>query len=37
MRHSFDHAENFPYKMPYDQATSDAFARMVRARLPGSD
>lgn len=29
MRHSFDHAKNFPYKMPYDLATSKAFQDMV--------
>ncbi len=33
MRHSFDHAKNFPYKMPYDQATSDAFEKMVLDRV----
>ena len=32
MRHSFDHAKNFPYKRPYDEATSEAFARMVERR-----
>ena len=33
MRHSFDHARNFSYKMPYDQAITDAFTRMVTDRL----
>lgn len=33
MRHSFDHAENFPYKLPYDHAVSDAFEAMVDNRL----
>ena len=33
MRHSFDHAKNFPYKMEYDQATSAAFAEMIEKRL----
>ncbi|MDJ0820957.1 MAG: hypothetical protein QNJ09_03985 [Paracoccaceae bacterium] len=32
MRHSFDHARNFPYKLPYDQATSAAFTKMVLRR-----
>ncbi len=34
MRHSFDHSRSFPYKLPYDQAISDAFAAMVRRHLP---
>lgn len=34
MRHSFDHAKNFPYKMEHDLNTSEAFMRMVRSRLP---
>ena len=33
MRHSFDHAENFPYKRPYDEATSAAFADMITRRI----
>lgn len=33
MRHSFDHAKNFPYKLPYDQATSAAFEAMVLTRI----
>lgn len=33
MRHSFEHAENFPYKLPYDRAISAAFTRMVRDRM----
>ncbi|WP_371155776.1 hypothetical protein [Jannaschia sp. 2305UL9-9] len=33
MRHSFDHARNFPYKQPHDQATSDAFEAMVHRRF----
>ena len=33
MRHSFDHAQNFPYKLPYDQAITDAFSTMVSSRL----
>ena len=33
MRHSFDHAKNFPYKMPYDKNTSAAFERMVLSRV----
>lgn len=33
MRHSFDHAKNFPYKLPYDQATSAAFETMVVSRV----
>ncbi len=32
MRHSFDHAKNFPYKLPFDLATSEAFANMVVRR-----
>lgn len=34
MRHSFDHAANFSYKIEHDLETSHAFMRMVRARLP---
>ena len=34
MRHSFDHARNFPYKLPYDQAISNAFQAMVLKRFP---
>lgn len=33
MRHSFDHAQDFPYKLPYDQAISEAFTRMLDKRL----
>ena len=33
MRHSFDHARNFPYKLPYDQAIAEAFTRMVSQRM----
>lgn len=33
MRHSFDHAENFPYMRPHLQAISDAFETMVDTRL----
>ncbi|MDG2340527.1 MAG: tetratricopeptide repeat protein [Paracoccaceae bacterium] len=33
MRHSFDHALNFPYKLPYDQAISAAFNKMVLSRV----
>ena len=33
MRHSFDHARNFSYKMPYDQQTTAAFEAMVYRRL----
>ena len=29
MRHSYDHARNFPYKLPYDQATTAAFQQMI--------
>ena len=32
MRHSFDHAKVFPYKLPYDQATTEAFTAMVDRR-----
>ena len=34
MRHSFDHARNFPYKLPYDQAISNAFQAMILKRFP---
>ena len=30
MRHSYDHARHFVYKRGYDEATSDAFQKMVR-------
>lgn len=33
MRHSFDHAKVFPYKLPHDQAISAAFAAMIDRRL----
>ncbi|HHL20572.1 MAG TPA: hypothetical protein ENJ52_03495 [Aliiroseovarius sp.] len=33
MRHSYDHARNFPYKQPYDEATTGAFTAMVNARI----
>lgn len=33
MRHSFDHSENFPYKLPHDQAITAAFTGMVDRRL----
>jgi len=33
MRHSFDHAQNFPYKRPYDEAISTAFEKMVMSHL----
>jgi hypothetical protein len=33
MRHSFTHAENFPYMRPHLQAISDAFEAMVQKRL----
>jgi len=33
MRHSFDHAKTFTYKMPYDLATSTAFEKMVLTRV----
>ena len=29
MRHSFEHAELFPYKQPFDEAISQAFQNMV--------
>jgi hypothetical protein len=29
MRHSYDHARNFPYKLPYDQAITAAFQQMI--------
>jgi len=32
MRHSFSHAENFPYKRPYDEAISAAFRQMIVSR-----
>jgi hypothetical protein len=34
MRHSFDHAQNFPYKLPYDHAITAAFTKMVLSRIP---
>jgi hypothetical protein len=34
MRHSFDHARNFPYKLPHDQAISRAFQAMILKRIP---
>ncbi len=37
MRHSFDHSLNFPYKLPYDHAVSEAFAAMVRRHLPAGE
>lgn len=36
MRHSYDHARNFPYKMPFDMAITQAFTDMVNARLTPS-
>jgi hypothetical protein len=33
MRHSFDHARNFPYKMPHDKAISNAFKAMILKRI----
>jgi glutathione synthase/RimK-type ligase-like ATP-grasp enzyme len=33
MRHSFDHARNFPYLKPYMETISTAFARMVADKL----
>ncbi len=33
MRHSYDHAENFPYKKPHDEAITEAFTKMVRSRI----
>ena len=33
MRHSFDHARNFPYKLPHDRAITAAFTRMIETRL----
>jgi glutathione synthase/RimK-type ligase-like ATP-grasp enzyme len=33
MRHSFDHARNFPYLKPYAQTISAAFARMAADKL----
>ena len=33
MRHSFDHSRNFPYKLPYDEAITEAFTRMIDQRL----
>lgn len=33
MRHSFDHARNFPYKLPYDKAISNAFQAMILKRF----
>jgi hypothetical protein len=29
MRHSYDHARNFPYKLPHDQAITAAFQQMI--------
>ena len=37
MRHSFDHGHNFPYKLPYDHAISDAFEAMIQRRLSGHE
>ncbi|MDA1311232.1 MAG: hypothetical protein O2985_16710, partial [Proteobacteria bacterium] len=37
MRHSFDHGRNFPYKLPYDHAISDAFGTMIQRRLAGHE
>jgi hypothetical protein len=37
MRHSFDHARDFPYKMPHDQAISNAFQAMILNRIPQRD
>ena len=34
MRHSFDHARNFPYKLPHDKAISNAFQAMILKRFP---
>ena len=34
MRHSFDHARNFPYKLPHDHDISNAFLGMILSRLP---
>ena len=33
MRHSFDHAKSFTYKQKYDEATSEAFQKMVARHL----
>ena len=33
MRHSFDHAKNFPYKMPFDLMITQAFSDMITRRL----
>lgn len=33
MRHSFDHAKSFTYKLEYDEATSEAFQKMVSRHL----
>lgn len=33
MRHSFDHARSFPYKLPHDRAITAAFTRMIEGRL----
>ncbi len=30
MRHSFDHAKNFPYMEPYMQAIKNAFSKMIK-------
>ena len=32
MRHSFDHAKNFPYMAPYMHAIKDAFSNMVKQK-----
>jgi hypothetical protein len=32
MRHSFEHAQNFPYLMPHAQRITDAFQAMVTSR-----
>jgi len=33
MRHSFDHAKDFAYKLPHDQAITEAFSGMLDRRL----
>ncbi|MCP4711578.1 MAG: hypothetical protein GY869_23410, partial [Planctomycetes bacterium] len=35
MRHSFDHARNFPYMKPYMQNITDAFNEMIKSKLAG--
>jgi len=37
MRHSFDHGKNFPYLNPYLQNITDAFNRMIAAKLARQD